>query len=208
MAHRLMKGVLPLDQVLKYGYQVAKGWKAHKTGVIHRDLKPSNVMLTKTGAKLMGFGLAKATPATAPPSSSLTATVSGPSADRPLTAQGTLVGTFQYMSPEQLEGQDADARSEILRGRVLYEMATGTRAFMAKRKPASWRRSWLRSRRRFRRCSRCHRRRWIGGEGLSGEGSGRALPDRPRREASTEVDCGKWRVFLQPRRESPRRRRG
>jgi eukaryotic-like serine/threonine-protein kinase len=134
LADRLMKGPLPLDQVLKYGIEICEGLeKAHKTGVIHRDLKPSNVMLTKTGAKLMDFGLAKATPATAPPSSSLTATISGPSADQPLTARGTLVGTFQYMSPEQLEGQDADARSDIFAlGALLYEMATGKRAFTGK----------------------------------------------------------------------------
>src|SRR6202011_2287406 len=97
------------------------------------------VMLTKTGAKLMDFGLAKATPAGAAPASSLTSslnmtmTTPGPSADQPLTAQGTIVGTFQYMSPEQAEGKEADARSDIFAmGAVLYEMATAKRAFEGK----------------------------------------------------------------------------
>ena len=90
-------------------------------------------MLTKTGAKLMDFGLAKATPSSAAPSSSLTMTMSGPSVDHPLTAQGTIVGTFQYMSPEQTEGQEADARSDIFAmGALLYEMVTGKRAFTGK----------------------------------------------------------------------------
>ena len=134
LADRLIKGELPLDQVLRYGLEICDGLeKAHQTGVIHRDLKPSNVMLTKSGAKLMDFGLAKAIPKTAPSVSSLTATLPGPSTDQPLTAHGTLVGTFQYMSPEQLEGQDADARSDIFAlGAVLYEMTTGNRAFTGK----------------------------------------------------------------------------
>ena len=134
LADRLMKGPLPLEQVLKYGIEICEGLeKAHKTGVVHRDLKPANVMLTKSGAKLMDFGLAKAGTASAPPSSSLTVTLSGPSADQPLTARGMVVGTFQYMSPEQLEGRDADTRSDIFAlGAVLYEMATGKRAFTGK----------------------------------------------------------------------------
>ena len=134
LAERLIKGPLPPDQVLKYGIEVCEGLeKAHKTGVTHRDLKPGNIMLTKTGAKLMDFGLAKAVTASTPPTSSLTMTLSGPSAEQPLTARGTLVGTFQYMSPEQLEGKEADARSDIFAlGAVLYEMATGKRAFDGK----------------------------------------------------------------------------
>ena len=138
LAARLAKGPLPPEQVLKYGIEICEGLeKAHKQGVIHRDLKPGNIMLTKAGAKLMDFGLAKSNAAAPPPSSSLTMTMSGnmsgPSADQPLTARGTIVGTFQYMSTEQIEGKEADARSDIFSlGAVLYEMATGIRAFNGK----------------------------------------------------------------------------
>jgi eukaryotic-like serine/threonine-protein kinase len=134
LADRLRKGPLTTDQVLKIGIEICEGLeRAHKSGVVHRDLKPANVMLTKTGAKLMDFGLAKAAPAAASPASSLTMTISHPSADQPLTAQGTIVGTFQYMSPEQTEGREADARSDIFAlGAMLYEMATGKRAFTGK----------------------------------------------------------------------------
>ena len=134
LADRLRRGPLPLNQVLKYGTDICEGLEnAHRTGVMHRDLKPGNVMLTKTGAKLMDFGLAKSMTAVGAPSSSLTMTLSGPSADQPLTAKGMLVGTFQYMSPEQLEGKEADARSDIFAlGSILYEMLTGRRAFQGK----------------------------------------------------------------------------
>jgi len=135
LAERLIKGPLPTEQMLRYGIEICEGLeRAHKSGVIHRDLKPGNVMLTKNGAKLMDFGLAKAVSASAPsPASSLTMTISHPSADQPLTTQGSIVGTFQYMSPEQTEGKEADARSDIFSlGAVLYEMATGKRAFSGK----------------------------------------------------------------------------
>jgi len=132
LADRFIHGPLPPEQVLKYGIEICEGLeKAHKNGLIHRDLKPGNIMLTKSGAKLMDFGLAKTTSVSVPPSSSLTMTL--PSADQPLTARGMMLGTFQYMSPEQVEGREADARSDLFAlGAVLYEMASGRRAFTGK----------------------------------------------------------------------------
>ena len=133
LAHRLEKGPLPLAEVLRLGRQIAEALdRAHRVGVVHRDLKPGNVMLTKGGAKLMDFGLARATGLAGDPASgSMLATMThSPSAAAPLTAEGTIVGTFQYMAPEQLEGKEADARSDIWSlGCVLYELATGARAF-------------------------------------------------------------------------------
>ena len=126
LAKRLEKGALPLEQVLKYGTQISDALdKAHRRGVVHRDLKPSNIMLTATGAKLLDFGLAK-------PSSPVasTATPTDLTRDSLATEQGTVVGTFPYMSPEQLEGKELDGRSDIFSlGAVLYEMLTGRRAF-------------------------------------------------------------------------------
>src|SRR5258708_7628744 len=129
LADRLAKGSLPLDQVLKIGIEICAGLeKAHLGGVLHRDLKPGNIMLTKSGAKLMDFGLAKAIPA-----AGLGFLGGGATMTHPLTAEGTVVGTFQYMAPEQMEGKEADARSDIFAlGAVLYEMATGKRAFQGK----------------------------------------------------------------------------
>jgi len=129
LAKRLEKGPLPLDQVLKYGMQIADALsKAHRSGVVHRDLKPGNIMLTPAGAKLLDFGLAK--PA-APLATA--ATLTAVSQNSPVTEQGTIVGTFQYMSPEQIEGKELDGRSDIFSlGSVLYEMLTGQRAFQGK----------------------------------------------------------------------------
>src|SRR5215471_16172812 len=109
LAKRLEKGPLPLEQVLKYGAQIADALdKAHRSGIVHRDLKPSNVMLTASGAKLLDFGLAK--PAS-PLASGMTLTADTPRAA--MTEEGTIVGTFQYMSPEQVEGKELDGRSDI-----------------------------------------------------------------------------------------------
>ena len=127
---RVRRGPLPAEQVLKYGAQMADALdKAHRHGVVHRDLKPDNVMLTKSGVKLLDFGLAKPVIGAVGVASSGAATMT----HSPLTTEGTLVGTFQYMAPEQLEGQEADARSDIFGlGCVLYEMVTGRRAFEGK----------------------------------------------------------------------------
>src|SRR5215469_8861178 len=129
LAKRLEKGSLSLEQVLKCGAQIADALdKAHRNGVVHRDLKPSNIMLTPTGAKLLDFGLAR--PVEPLPS---VATLTAAFTNSPLTEHGTIVGTFQYMSPEQVEGKELDGRSDIFSlGAVLYEMLTGQRAFEGK----------------------------------------------------------------------------
>jgi serine/threonine protein kinase/Tol biopolymer transport system component len=139
VAERIRKGALPLNEVLKVGAEVADALQvAHRAGIVHRDLKPANIMLTKSGAKLMDFGLAKpfgmtATASGAAPSFTAAATLTGLSPASPLTTAGSIVGTIQYMSPEQIEGKEADARSDIFAlGAVLYEMVTGKRAFEGK----------------------------------------------------------------------------
>ncbi len=145
LAARLLKGPLPLDQILKTAVEIADALdKAHRHGIVHRDLKPGNIMLTKSGAKLMDFGLAKGQGSS---TAMAAGTVGGPltpsmptmnvlsptSPVAPLTQKGMIVGTFQYMAPELLQGAEADARSDIFSfGCALYEMTTGKRAFDAK----------------------------------------------------------------------------
>jgi eukaryotic-like serine/threonine-protein kinase len=123
LADRIGQGALPLAEALRCAIEIAGALdKAHRQGIVHRDLKPSNVMLTKGGAKLLDFGLAKMM-APGPITDGVTRTT-------PLTGQGTILGTLQYMAPEQLEGKEADARTDIFAfGTLLYEMVTGRRAF-------------------------------------------------------------------------------
>ena len=129
LAARLSKGALPLAEVLKHGAELADALdRAHQAGLVHRDLKPGNVMLTRAGAKLMDFGLAR----TAGPKAT-GAGSDAPTMEAPLTAQGSLLGTLPYMAPEQLDGAEADARADLWAlGCVLHEMATGKRAFDGK----------------------------------------------------------------------------
>ena len=126
LSDRLARGPIPYDEMLRIAIQIASALdSAHRQGLVHRDLKPSNVMLTKDGAKLMDFGLAKLTLEDGSP-----AGATGITQTTPLTGAGTLLGTMQYMAPEQLEGKEADARSDIFAfGELLYEMTTGKRAF-------------------------------------------------------------------------------
>ena len=143
LAERLRRGALPVEQMIKIGIEIADALdKAHRRGIVHRDLKPGNIMLTSGGAKLMDFGLAKPSGPSAPAStntddlftlSSPTSPLAVLTGGTPLTVAGTIVGTFQYMAPEQVEGKEADARSDIFAfGAVLYEMLTGKRAFEGK----------------------------------------------------------------------------
>lgn len=128
LAQRLQRGPLPMADVLRIGAEIASALDvAHKHGIVHRDLKPANVMLTKSGAKLLDFGLAKPAPIAA------AASADAATLAKSLTEEGTIVGTFQYMAPEQLEGGEADPRSDIFAlGSILYEMSTGTAAFHGK----------------------------------------------------------------------------
>jgi eukaryotic-like serine/threonine-protein kinase len=138
LSARLARKPLTPDESLKIGIEIADALeKAHRGGIVHRDLKPGNVMLTKGGAKLMDFGLAKLQsiaggPQSGTPAFSAMATTISSIAS-PVTVAGTLVGTVQYMSPEQIQGKEADARSDIFAfGAMLYEMLTGKRAFEGK----------------------------------------------------------------------------
>jgi serine/threonine protein kinase len=124
----LARGRLPVDELLRYAIEIAEALaEAHRHGILHRDLKPGNIILTKRGAKLLDFGLAMPQPSATPgtPGSTLAATRKSP-----LTDEGSILGTWPYMAPEQLEGKEADARTDIFAfGAVLYEMAAGRRAF-------------------------------------------------------------------------------
>ena len=129
LASRLTRGKLPLEQALRYGIEMAGALAAaHAAGIVHRDIKPSNVILTGSGAKLLDFGVAK-------PRSALSIVEGDGTTEQPLTQEGTIAGTVQYMAPEQLEGHEADARSDIFAfGAVLFEAVTGKKAFEGRSK--------------------------------------------------------------------------
>ncbi len=140
LAERLREGPMPLSETVRIGIAVAEALEAaHQRGIVHRDIKPGNIMLTKSGAKLMDFGLAKSATAGASTAASSAPLLSGArtmteaSPMSPLTTAGAIVGTIQYMSPEQIEGKEADARSDLFAlGAVFYEMVTGARPFVGK----------------------------------------------------------------------------
>ena len=139
LSEKLKRGPLLTSELLKIAIELADALeKAHRAGIIHRDLKPGNVMLTKSGAKLLDFGLAKpmnsgATPAGNAAASVFAAALTISSPVSPLSSAGAILGTVQYMAPEQIQGLEADARSDVFAfGLLLYEMATGKRAFQGK----------------------------------------------------------------------------
>ncbi len=127
LAHRLLRGALPVDDVLRIAAQLADALdSAHRQGLVHRDLKPANVMLTASGAKVLDFGLARWLRDESSDAHANSAVTAHPT----LTQAGTIVGTVQYMAPEQLEGKPVDGRSDLFAlGAILYEMTTGRRAF-------------------------------------------------------------------------------
>ncbi len=133
LAARLERGALPVAEAVQIAMQASDALtSAHRAGIVHRDLKPGNIMLTKSGAKLLDFGLAKAA-APAVASTSLSMLPTTPPGKAGLTEQRTILGTFRHMAPEQLEGKDADARTDIFAfGALLYEMLTGRKAFEGK----------------------------------------------------------------------------
>jgi eukaryotic-like serine/threonine-protein kinase len=129
LAQRVSRGPLAIKETLDVGIQIAEALAAaHRAGIVHRDLKPGNVMLTRAGARLLDFGLARTVSSAASGDSGLTI-----GADRTaLTTQGTLLGTLHYMAPEQLDGREVDTRADIFAfGAVLYEMVTALKAFEA-----------------------------------------------------------------------------
>ncbi|MEO7794993.1 MAG: protein kinase [Thermoanaerobaculia bacterium] len=140
LADRLLKGRLPLDQAVRSGIEIAGALaQAHRLGLVHRDLKPANVLLTGSGVKLLDFGLAKrqAAPLQILSRSAVAAELTQVVSAEPLTVEGMLVGTPQYMSPEQIEAREADTRADLWAfGCVLYEMLSGRRAFSGDNPPA------------------------------------------------------------------------
>ena len=135
LAQRLERGALPLEQALRIAIEVTDALdRAHRQNIVHRDLKPGNIMLTKSVAKLLDFGLARLCAEPATMAAALTEMV-GETRDAKLTNEGVIVGTFQYMAPEQLEGREADSRTDVFAmGAVLYEMVTGRTAFVGRSK--------------------------------------------------------------------------
>src|SRR5262249_24249961 len=129
LASRLTRGPLPIEQVLRYAFEIAEALDhAHRRGIVHRDLKPTNIFLTKAGSKLLDFGLAKWRPlASETGASALSSPANAPDN---LTERGMILGTLHYMAPEQLEGREADAPTDLFAlGAVVYEMVTGRKAF-------------------------------------------------------------------------------